>query len=378
MTTNLFVAVFGIVLPLGGLAYHSCSNAAEDPLFRSVLIESNTGLEVGRGFDVLTGNPRADCVNRTAVDSNSAFGPSSVRFRSIRIENAEKLDRTLGISASASVNTSFGGGGGSASFSNEVSVSSYSLNYVMEAVVSGKGPGIRDVKLKPEYKALIAGKNPDMMRFRSICGDGYIGEFTLGGEFVALVQIFTKSKKESEEITAKANASFGMASGSAAFANAVKSMAATSEVRIWTMQRGGGGPIPTSVDEIAQKVANLTESVRAAPTPTHAAIFSYITLMGELGKSFASFSKREIALSYLSDLLRKARDQQADAQYIFDHPSEFYSLPSDLPSLAIELQDLRTLRSQIFIRAEECVTSNGNCETVALSFPRPLARPARR
>src|SRR5262249_40719819 len=131
----------------------------EDPLFRVTRVETSAGFEIGRGYDVLTGKPRADCVDRSVVEKHPEFGPSSVSFRSIRIENSEQLDKALGISASASVNAGYASAGGSASFSNSLLVNSYALSYLVEVAVTGRGNSIRDVKLKEPYQKLISSGN---------------------------------------------------------------------------------------------------------------------------------------------------------------------------------------------------------------------------
>jgi len=118
--------------------------------------------------------------------------------------------------------------------------------------------------------------------------------------------------------------------------------------------------------------------VRQAPTPIQAAVFSYITLLDDPTLPLVDFSARETALSYLSDLSRRARDQQADTQYILDHPSEFYSSPADLPLLAAELKALIDFRTIIQARAVSCVSAAGNCDVIATQFPSPTSRPARR
>ncbi|SIO49732.1 hypothetical protein SAMN05443247_06532 [Bradyrhizobium erythrophlei] len=357
-----------------------CAYAQEDdPLFRIVTIDTPTGLEIGRGFDVLTGKPRADCVDRSIVEAHPDFGPNSVSFRSIRVENSAQLDKALGISAAASVNAGYFSGGASASFSNSLSVSSYSLSYVVKAVVSGKGSSIRDAKLKEQYRTLISGGNEDSMRrFRTICGDGYISEFTMGGDFQAVVQIHTHTKSETESIAASVNASFSMASGAASFSSSLKKAAQSNEVTVLSFQRGGSGPIAITPDDIATKASALPASIKQTPTPTEAAIFSYVLLLEDPKLPLIDFAEREDVLARLSELSARARDQEADAQYILDHPSEFYSSPTDLPPLAGEIQSLSDYRSVIRAKADACVRAAGNCVSAVVPIPQPTARPARR
>ena len=164
------------------------------------------------------------------METHPEFGPNSVSFRSVRIENSEQLDKSLGVSASASVNAGYAGGSASAAYSNSLSVSSYSLSYLVEVAVAGKGNSIRDVKLKDQFRKLIStGNDAAIARFRAVCGDGYIGEFTMGGGFQSFVQIHTRSATENEKIAASLSASYGMASGAASFSNALKKVAQSNE-----------------------------------------------------------------------------------------------------------------------------------------------------
>lgn len=351
----------------------------EDPLFRSVQLSDDAGMEVGRGFDILTGNPRADCVDRAVKENHPSFGPNSIRFRSVRIESSAQLDKALGVSASASVNTGYGSGNASASFSNALSVTSYSLNYFVKASVDGKGDGLRDVHLKPNYSRLIgSGSKESLKRFRDVCGDGYIGEFTMGAEFRAFIQIVTHSKTETDSLAVSAGGALGMASGAASFSSTLKDIAKTNEVHILSEGRGGSGPIPITPDEISAKSSNLPVQAKESATPVAAAVFSYVTVLDDPKIPLSDFNSREVALSYLADLKQRLKDQRADAQYILDHPSEFYSSPTDLPQLSAEVRALDAYDRLIMAKATACINGDGNCTTIGQPFPHPLARPARR
>lgn len=353
--------------------------ADDDPLFRVVAISDATGFEVGRGYDVLKENPRGDCVDRTIVQTHPTFGPSNISFRSNKVENSAELDRSLGLSASASVQGMSWGGSASASYSSTLAVSSYNLVYVVDVQVRSKGDSIRDVKLKEQYLKLVSGgKSPSLERFRAICGDGYIGEFAMGASFHAVIQIETRSKAESESIAASVGASVGMASGAAAFSSTLKQASKTNKVTVLILQQGGSGPIPVTPDELTARAASLPDAARASSVPIQAAVFSYITLMEDPNIPFMDLAGRENALHQLSLKAQAARDQQADAQYIFDHPSEFYSASVDIPRLAAEINSLIDYRKALIAAASACVRDAGTCESVDVPMPAPTVRPARR
>jgi hypothetical protein len=113
--------------------------------------------------------------------------------------------QALGMSASANFHGGAGSASASATFSNSLNVESYSLSYIVDTYLTAKGPSLRDVALKPKYLRLL--KSGKLDRFRELCGDGYIGEFIVGGEFKALIQIHTASRAERQVLSASVSAS---------------------------------------------------------------------------------------------------------------------------------------------------------------------------
>jgi hypothetical protein len=367
-----------------GLAFVSfgAANAIgqSDPLFRVVPIDDATGFELGRGYDILTGSPRGDCVERTVVQNNTSFGPNSVSMRSARTESSEQLDKFLNISASASASFGAYGGSASASYTNSLSVSKYSLTYAVDVSVVRKGDSIRDASLKSKYSVLLkSGKDDAIRRFHDLCGDGFIDEMQIGGRFQALIQIHTNSQSDAESVAASLSGSFGgVASGSASLAQSLKQVSQSHEVKIWTFQKGGSGPIPLTPDELASRAAAIPDLVKVAPNPIGVAIFSYTTILDDLTLPVDDFAARESTILQLSSLMNSAKDQQADAQYIFDHPSEFDSTPADIPKLATEIMQLKAYQNDIAKLASDCLDSSGECGDIDLPIPPPTARPARR
>ncbi|WP_291851213.1 hypothetical protein [Bradyrhizobium sp.] len=355
------------------------ARAQQDDTFRIYDIEHTTGLNLARGFDILTGAPRAECVVPKKPEENPGYGPDSVGFRSYRIENSQQLDRALGISASASIKMGVGSASGSVSYSNALSVSSYGLNYVVESSIKQKGKSVLAETLKEPYRKLLASGKPELLgRFRSICGDGYITEMPTGGEFKAIIQIATNSRSETEAMAASIGGSYAAYSGAASFSNSVKKAASTNEVRIWSFRRGGGGPVPITPDDIATEAANLPVSAAKTPAPLQIAVFSYTTVLDDPSIPLDTFSERAAQIEKLADLSSRARNQLGDLQFIMNHPSQFYSRPTDLPQLAQEAESLNEFRALIKHRADECIKSDGACYIGDLTPPQPSVRPARR
>ncbi|MGR9179744.1 hypothetical protein ACU8OR_30055 (plasmid) [Rhizobium leguminosarum] len=361
-------------------AVPSNSFGADDLYFRTVPVEDSAGFELGRGFDLLTGNPRQDCVDRTVVDSHADFGPDAVTFSSTEVTRNDDLDRSLNVSASASVQGGFGSASASTSFARALHLEAYSLSYVVRASLSGKGKGLRDVVLKPNYLKLLQSKDQEaLQRFRLLCGDGYIGEFIEGGEFNAVVQIHTTSQSQRESLSAAVSATISMASGSASFASTVASIAKTNDVKVWTFRRGGSGtPIAITPESIATQASSLPALVQSSPAPLRMAVFSYVTLLDDPDIRLLDLNATEAFIQKLRVELNDARDREAEIRYILSHAGEFYANDSDLPKLLAELGELVKFEAYVHDNAIECIGASGSCSETIPALPAVTVRPGRR
>lgn len=352
---------------------------ADDEIFTTYDINSTTGIELGRGYDTLTGSPRSKCVKIQSTNESSELGADSVTFHAYRVENSSQLEKSLGMSASASIKIGVGSGNASASYSKEVSVSSYSLSYVVESAVRHKGKSIDVQDLQDRYKNLLNSRSPDAYhRFRMICGDGFISEIPVGGDFRAVIQIATNSQKETEAAAASMEGSYVTMAGSGSFSSAVKKAAQSNEVRIWSFRRGGDGPVPITADDIATSASQLPVLAKQAPAPVQIAVMNYLGILDDPMLPLPTFAERASRISELAALSSKARDQISDVRYILEHPDQFYGQASDIFQLNNELNSLVSFRELLSARADQCVLSDGICATGDLSLPLPLARPARR
>jgi hypothetical protein len=355
------------------------ANAADDPLFRTLAVDDAAGLEVGRGLDILSGNPRADCVDRSVTADHAQFGPD-VLFQSREISDNEQLNQELGVSASATFGGGFGSASASASFARSLNVESYSLSYVVSVMLSAKGPAIRDVKLKPQYLTLLrAGTLESVERFRKLCGDGYIGEFIVGGEFKSVVQIHTKSRAERESLSGSVSGSMSMASGGASFTNSVTKISKTNDVKILTYRRGGAGvPVAITPDTIAQQASALPEIVKSSSVPLRMSIFSYLTLIDDPTIPIQTLDDRETHIRAFRTLYLAARDRDAEISYILTHGDEFYTKESDIPILVLELNKLKTFETALQDAALGCVQRPESCPDTTPILPDQTVRPGRR
>lgn len=377
---RLFVR-HGSVLISFILAFSSGHAAAQrDPLFRVLPVENTAGLDVGRGVDVVTGAPRDDCVVRTFDTEKLPVGQDQISSRTREILTMTALNKSIGASASAQMSTGLGGGSASASFSRDIGFQTYSLYYAVEASLLSESRRLRDVTLKPEVIALLKSEKADKLNvFRQKCGDGYIGEFVMGGEFHAVAIIETGSATEKQNISDSISASINGASGAASFSSALQKAVKTGNVKVVTFQRGGSGqPIPISVDDIQKRIADLPSVALNSPVKLQMTVISYAPLIQEAGAEITNLGERESAIEELAELASLANTRLNDVTYIINHPDQFYSSPGDLPTLATEAKLLKKFSSDVQKRAQICFAELGGCKTEDLVLPPVEIRPARR
>jgi hypothetical protein len=353
---------------------------ASDPLFQVLPVEEVAGLDIGRGFDILSGSPRGDCVDRTVHTETQPTGQDDIVFQSQEVTSMRELNDALGVSASAQLKAGFGSASASASFSRSLQIQDYSLFYTGTASLKGVSTQLRDVHLKQEFLDLLKSDSPDRFkRFRTLCGDGYIGEFVTGGEFKAVVRIDTTSMTEREAISASVSASFASAGGAASFQQSLSKVASGKNVRVWTYRRGGNGaPIATTLTDIADQVSKLPSLVATAPVALSIAVSSYLIIINDLSINIPDLQTRQQAILQLAALNNTESERAAQLSYIINHPEEFTSAPFDLPKMAAELSALKKFQSAIYDRAATCFAQDGNCQTSGLDLPNETVRPARK
>jgi hypothetical protein len=372
----VLVSAFFIVINVFSGGAHA---AIDDPLFRVMPIGDPTGLEIGRGIDIITGAPRGDCVEPITTPE-ALTGQDNIQFQSNEITSINELNTALGVSASAQFNGGFGGASASASFAQSLSVQEYSFFYFVRASVAIKGGSLKAVHLKSEYLTLLRAGTPAALKhFRDLCGDGYISEFAEGGEFEAIVRIGTKTRKEREDISASFSGSTSFASGAAAFSSQLEKYARTNDVRISTYRRSGNGqPIAITAADIQNQASTLPAIAKSGPIPLRMGIFSYLTVVVDNSVGIQDLAEREIQISKLALFYNEITQRVSEITYIVDNPNEFYSNSLDLPQLVDEMKELQTDKAQIENFASKCIQNGGACSFNDISLPSISVRPGRK
>jgi hypothetical protein len=166
--------------------------------------DSKQGMAYGSGFDSVAGNVRGDCVLRTEPELPLRVLGQEVEFKIRQITSSAELAKELSISASASLKSQFGSVSAKASYASQQNVNQFSIYLIAQVRVTNPARRLRDVKLTDEAWNLLEVKGAE--EFRKRCGDEFLSGITTGGEYLAILQITTRSEEEKQEVSVSVRA----------------------------------------------------------------------------------------------------------------------------------------------------------------------------
>ncbi len=265
-----------------------------------MLIEApSSGVELGMGWD----SRRGEIVPNHCID----FSPIRSSGQEITMDLKEVSDQSeimdsLNVSAAVEAKSIVASGSAKASFAKSRKVNSSSTTILLNAQVNNgvlfvgppalpgrvrnAYPGLEDEKagmgfgntanLRPHsrksdysspevsFKPFIRAKVKSPDRFREHCGDYYVSAIYSGAELIATINFSAKSVTDAKTISASVKAKYGSVSASAASQKTHKSKSDATDFNIHFLQiGGGGGEIPTSKDDLLNKLKELpTEAAK--------------------------------------------------------------------------------------------------------------------
>ncbi|MBE7635924.1 hypothetical protein GUA87_03650 [Sneathiella sp. P13V-1] len=267
-----------------------------------MLIEApSSGVELGMGWD----SRRGEIIPNHCID----FSPIRSSGQEITMDLKEVSDQSevmdsLNVSAAVEAKSIVASGSAKASFAKSRQVNSSSTTILLNAQVNngvlfvgppalpgrvrnaypgledekagmgfGNAAGLRphsrksdysspEVSFKPFIRAKV--KSPD--RFREHCGDYYVSAIYSGAELIATINFSAKSVADAKIISASVKAKYGSVSASAASKQTQKSKSDSTDFNIHFLQIGGaGGEIPTSKDDLLEKLKSLPTEASKDP-----------------------------------------------------------------------------------------------------------------
>ncbi len=224
-----------------------------------------TEKQLGRGFDLIAGVDRADCMiwrpeDATIIEEPEPRAELAVTSVETKSELATELDLGVGGSYFAglvSVEGRFG------FYRSQKIVATTSYLFVRASITASREI-LRDAKIKPEFLDLLPGSGGPS-EFRSRCGDRYLGSLVKGGLFYGLVEVVSESVEESREVTAQLKSAFASGSVDADFSEKLKSIVGSRSVSAKVLREGGAGPETIDPAEIVDRALAFAAEVKDNP-----------------------------------------------------------------------------------------------------------------
>jgi hypothetical protein len=297
--------------------------SANDPKVQAAL---DTVLStMGSGFNSFSGVPLGgDCVY------GSVYGPIPGSFApsySIQIlTSMEQFSKETAVEAKVSAEF--------ASFSAEVSTkfaqassskTSTEFLLVREKIIAGPEINLKRPQFQGTYPADNAGDEIKRV-FYQACGDRWISQITMGGEFLAVLSYTQSESQEASSLSVNASTSSATVSGEASFNNKLQNLSNNSSLEISTHQLGGTTKkLPKfNMEGLIQYTRNFPSQITAATVvPVAVATKSYSDLR-QVEPDF-TFAKRNY------DALAAARERVANHRLALKAKQALlkqYSVPS--------------------------------------------------
>jgi hypothetical protein len=200
---------------------------------------------LGKGYNSFTSTKRGDCVSLPFVAPASEGYETHAHITVI--QSSEDLKRDTSIEVSGSGGFGMVTAEASASFSSSMHFSANSDYLLIRVTAAGPSVGGGAAGLGTEgvkYKA-------NRQAFFTACGNRYISEIQLGGEFTALLEFSSSNETDRKDVQAHLKVASGLNSISTDLKIAVQEAQAKSSMHMTVSRRGTSDPLPEmSIDKL--------------------------------------------------------------------------------------------------------------------------------
>ncbi len=322
----------------------------------------------GRGYDLVADTAKGFCLEPAAAAPVDETGGQEVVFSLQVIEDSKSLAREMQVSAAASLKFGFAGGEAKAKFVEESELSQTSVYALVAVRVLNPHRVVREIEFR---QAAIGTLMRDPVRFRELCGDGYVSSIRTGGEYFGLLEVSTSTEKERQELTASISASGMTWSAEASFHNAVNNSVAHKRIKLRTIQLGGSGieAAPcTDVRCLLARAHDMAENIRKSPVLVSAQVMPYSTVPRP--DDVRQPIDTQVMQLVQSDLVKTRldlRDHRARYAYALNHPHEFLGL--DVHETQSAMRTCEVGINVINRSAIACYRDYNLCEMPEVIFP---------
>jgi hypothetical protein len=262
---------------------------------------------LGRGFNTFTSTMRGDCVNMPFVSPGSEGYNTHTEIS--LIQSSEDLKRQTSIDVSGSTGFGMVSVEASASFNSSMHFSTNS-DYLLVRVTA-VGPSVGGGTGEVGNLAVKTKGNPQ--QFFTACGNRYISEIQLGGEFMALLEFTSSSETDRKEVQANLKVASAASSLSASFKTAVEQAQAKSSMHMTISRRGTSDALPEqTVDKLLEYSRDFPSKLNIKTVvPVGLVVSDYQSLDPELNTI-----EEEPDVDRVRQNLRAVSDELAEIDYL--------------------------------------------------------------
>jgi hypothetical protein len=288
------------------------------------------------------------------------------------IEDTQALRETLNVSATAAARGLTGGGSVSYKLFSEVEINSNDVFALIFVSVVNETVSILDPRLSKIAKDEWNSQAVSLRRyaFISAFGDSYVSSITTGGQFLALFRLHASSRREKEEVTISAKASFSSFRAEGNY-DKVKEFFATHTHTTTSLQRNGGaGPYPNadieSLLRAAQEFPDLVNPDKGGkPVKIFFSAKSISKIPDPSTNIDLSAGPAANMIEDLAELQEKISDRLNDARFARDFPDLFPQ--AEIVEIEHTVTELETARKDVSRFCEKI--SSRRFETMPPSAP---------
>jgi len=299
---------------------------------------------LSQGVNTFNGDTRNKCVDGTYQAPTSLAG-SGYRFEVKLIKSEEDFSREVGVAVSGSTSIGIVNLDASARYNNSVSISATS-DYLMVRI---KVDGAR-IPFEPEKLTDAAKLRANKRSFFLYCGNSFVSEVELGGDFVAIMEFAANSQTERTDVQANLRAATAASSLNAEFKTSVQNAQKKSSMHATILRRGTGDAVPeVSIDKLIEYAREFPKSLNL----NNAVV---------LGVTLSDYGRvdPEVETVPMPSLVRHLKDRLSVARSVIAQVDPLIAANQRL-ALPARISDLQRLKQDLPGRIDDLSDALGAC-----------------
>lgn len=346
------------------------------------LIPFTDGMELGLGFDDLTGAVRSlAAIEFDAPGAATEDLGMTGYYDTSLVRTAEELYESLGVSVAAEGRYGLFSASAKVDFAESSKFSSTATFLVARAKVDKAFTRARNPRPVPDAQQLV--RDGRMDDFRNRYGDHFIGGVKSGGEFVAVLSITSEKLEEEQQLAVSLKAGMDglVASGSvsASVESKVKELREKSEIRVSIYQRGGAGAqisYTATVEEVLERLRTFAGAIEQNPSAFEVQIASYDGLAFPDQPSWFDLAHAQEVLDDCMRMRLELRTLRNDLDAVLTTP-ELFDSPPDRAVLSGWHQQVTEQLNALSAHTSKVVRSVSSAEFFSLALPEGMVIPRR-